>query len=380
MARAPLIALILVVSWSAFAASPDDPLPIRGQLPFKLLFLEPAPAAADIEPYLEARFSLHATYENTLVASDALVNEFDRIGMATYNGQVTLPILESIASGQPSGTAYILDGESLRTVLDARVGVARRLELGIEVPFLSHGRGFLDGPIDSFHDRFHLPDGGRPGFAHDEFRAGYVGDGQTVYLDEPPGGFRVGDIAVSATGVLLRPRARIPAVTAALSVKLPTGDYRDLTGSGSTDYGLAVRLTRKWRRFTLHLGSAFNRVGDWRLAPGLPLHTTRDLYGSIAFAARPRMHLIGQAIRTSGPFPFRPGNDLGKVAMEMSVGFRYRLPGGLDLEWAVIENLEPYYNTPDIGSFLGIRYRAAPKGARPGPTPGAFQAKPLKNR
>ena len=362
MARAPLIAMIFMISWSAFASSSDDPLPIRGQLPFKLLFLEPAPAAADIEPYLEARFSLHATYENTLVASDALVNEFDRIGMATYNGKVTLPILDSIASGQPSGTAFILDGESLRTVIDARVGVARRLELGIEVPFLSHGRGFLDGPIDSFHDRFHLPDGGRPGFAHDEFRAGYVGDGQTVYFDEPPGGFRLGDIVVSVTGVLLRPRARIPAITASLSAKLPTGDYRELSGSGSTDYGLGVRLTRKWTRFTFHLGSAFNRVGEWRLAPGLPLHTTRDLYGSIAFAARPRMHLIGQAIRTSGPFPFRPGNDLGKVAMEVSVGFRYQLPGGLDLEWAVIENLEPYYNTPDIGSFLGIRYRTAPDG------------------
>src|SRR6185503_1170842 len=96
MARALLLALLLVIPWSVFASSPDDPLPIRSQLPFKLLFLEPAPAAAGIEGDSEARVSLHATYENTLVASDALMNEFERNGMAVYNGRVTLPILTSI--------------------------------------------------------------------------------------------------------------------------------------------------------------------------------------------------------------------------------------------------------------------------------------------
>lgn len=376
MTRAPLIALLVTISCSAFASSPDDPLPIRSQLPFKLLFLEPAPAAAGIEPDREARFSLHATYENTLVASDALVSEFERNGMAAYNGRVTLPILTSTAAGQPSGTAYVLDGETLRTVLDARVGVGRRIELGIEVPFLSHGRGFMDGPIDSFHDQFHLPDGGRTGFAHDQFRAGYVGDGQTIYLDEPPGGMRLGDIVVSATGLLVPDRARGLAVTASLSAKLPTGSWRDLTGSGSMDYGLALRLTRKWTRSTLHLGWAMNHLGEWKLAPGLDLHRTRDLFGAYTFAAAPGFHLVGQAIRTSGPFPFRSGNDLGKVAMEVSAGFRYRLPRGFDLEWALIENLEPYYNTPDIGTYLGLRYRTAPDTTLGGTLLGPTQPTP----
>jgi len=362
MARVRLLALLLTVPWSVFASSPDDPLPIRSQLPFKLMFLEPAPAAAGIEGDSEARVSLHATYENTLVASDALVNEFERNGMAVYNGRVTLPILTSIAAGQPSGTAYVLDGETLRTVLDARVGVSRRVEVGIEVPFLSHGRGFMDGPIDSFHDHFHLPDGGRTGFAHDQFRAGYVGDGQLVYFDEPPAGIRLGDIVVSATGLLVPPGVRGSAVTASFSAKLPTGSWRALAGSGSMDYGVALRLSRKWRRSALHLGAALNRLGDWKLAPGLPLHSTRDLFVAYAFAARPRFHLVGQAIRTSGPFPFRFGNDLGRVSMEVSAGFRYHLPRGFDVEWALIENLEPYYNTPDIGSFLGLRYRTAPEG------------------
>jgi len=59
----------------------------------------------------------------------------------------------------------------------------------------------------------------------------------------------------------------------------------------------------------------------------------------------------------------RSGNDLGKVAMEMSAGFRHRLPRGFELEWSFIENLEPFYNTPDIGTFVGLNYRSGPATA-----------------
>lgn len=364
MIRIPLVAfLVLILQGSVFASGPDDPLPVRGQLPFKLLFLDPAPAAADLEPAGEARLALNATYENTMVATDELVHMFGETGFATYDGRVTLPVLTSVAGNQPSGTAYILDGETLRTVLDARVGIARRLEIGIEVPFLSHGRGFLDGTIDSFHDRIHLPDGGRTGFAHNEFRAGYVGNGETVYFDEPPGGFRLGDIVVSVAGMLVRQRGRRPTVSGSLSAKLPTGGFRELHGSGSADYGGALRISRRWGRASLHAGSAYNVLGEWRLAPGVPLHNSRSLYAALAFSATPRIHLVAQALRTSGPFPFRSGNDLGRVAMEIALGFRYHLPGGVALEWALVENLEPYYNTPDIGTFFGVRYRTLP--ARP---------------
>ncbi len=364
MIRVPLVAvLVLALQGSVFASGPDDPLPVRGQLPFKLLFLDPAPAAADLEPAGEARLALHATYENTMVATDELVHLFGETGFAAYDGRVTLPVLTSVAGSQPSGTAFILDGETLRTVLDARVGIARRLEVGIEVPFLSHGRGFLDGPIDSYHDRIHLPDGGRTGFAHNEFRAGYIGNGETVYFDEPPGGFRLGDIVVSVAGMLVRQRGRMPAVSGSLSAKLPTGGFRELQGSGSADYGGALRISRRWGRATLHAGSAYNVLGEWRLAPGVPLHNSRSLYAAFAFSATPRIHLVAQALRTSGPFPSRSGNDLGKVAMEIAAGFRCHLPGGVALEWALVENLVPYYNTPDVGTFFGVSYRTLP--ARP---------------
>lgn len=364
MLRALLLAsFVMTIPGVVSASDLDDPFPLRDQLPFKLLFLDQAPAGADVQPARGARFALSAAYENTMVATDDLVLLFERTGAATYDGRVTLPVLKSIATVQPSDSSYILDGETLRTVLNARVGLTPGLEIGVELPFLTHSSGFLDGFIDSFHSRLSLPEGGRTGFAHNQFRAGYIGDGETVYFDRPPDGFRLGDIVLSITGALLRERSRAPAVNATLSAKFPTGDFKTLDGSGSVDYGGALRVSKRWGRSAIHGGYAFNVLGDWRLAPGLPIKDSRSLFVAYAYSPTPRTSLIGQVLRTGGPFPFRPGNDLGKVAMEVFAGFRHRPPRGPCLESGFIENIDPFYNTPDIGAFVGFTYSMPPAGA-----------------
>jgi len=366
MLRALILASCFMAVPGAVSASDlDDPFPFRDQLPFKLLFLDQPPAGADIQPARGARFAVSTAYENTMVATDDLVLLFERTGFATYDGRVTLPVLQSIATVQPSRSSYILDGETLRTVLNARVGVMPGLEVGVELPFLSHSGGFLDGLIDSFHSRFSLPEGGRKGIAHNQFRAGYVGDGQTVYFDRPPEGFRPGDIVLSVTGALQRERRGAPAVNATLSAKIPTGDFKTLDGSGSLDYGGAIRVSKRWGRSAAHGGYAFNVLGDWRLAPGLPIKNSRSIFAAYAFSPTPRTSLVGQVLRTGGPFPFRPGNDLGKVAMEVFAGFRHRLSRGPCLESGFIENIDPFYNTPDIGVFLGFTCSTPAAGTGP---------------
>src|SRR2546428_10271357 len=178
MLRALLLAsLVMTVPGTVSASDLDDPFPLRDQLPFKLLFLDQAPAGADVQPARGARFAISATYENTMVATDDLVLLFERTGTATYDGRVTLPVLKSIATVQPSGSSYILDGETLRTVLNARVGLTSGLEIGIELPFLIHSGGFLDGLLDSVHRRFRPTECGRSSFDHKQARCGYISDG-----------------------------------------------------------------------------------------------------------------------------------------------------------------------------------------------------------
>ena len=95
----------------------------------------------------------------------------------------------------------------------------------------------------------------------------------------------------------------------------------------------------------------------------------RSAFGAYAFSISARSAMVVQVLRTSGPFHYRPGSDLGRTAMEAAFGARHRLIGGRILEWAIIENLDRYQNTPDIGVFLGLTLREAggKGGSRPWP-------------
>jgi len=173
---------------------------------------------------------------------------------------------------------------------------------------------------------------------------------------------------IAPVQALLLDRGRTPALGATLSAKLPTGDYRHLDGSGSFDWSLALRLSKRLGRFTWHGGYSRARLGPWRLAPAVDVRDSRSLFAACVFAATPDTSLILQARRSSSPFPFRQGNDLGRVAMDVMAGFRHRLPKRIDLEWSLIENIDSYYNTIDVGVFFGI---ALPLGPPAPPAAGA---------
>ena len=306
---------------------------------------------------------LSLTHENTHAGTDSLINAFEADDFATADGLVTEPILQAIAAATDGSTAFFIDGETLRLVLEGAMAIGTRLELGLEVPFLLHTAGRFDGIIDSYHDALNLPDGGRSGFARYKFVGGYVGDGESVFVEGTPGGTGLGDIVLFGRVALVRGVGRWPAIAGSLSVKFPTGDPERLEGSGRADYGAGLQLSKRLRRSTFHLGYGYTSIGDWSLAPKLPLEDIRSLLGAYAFSWTPRVVFIAQFLRTNGPFPFRSGSDLGRTADELTLGFRHTLGRDTQLEWAIIENLSSEFSSPDIGLFLGLTFQTGPPAA-----------------
>ncbi|HEU4400564.1 MAG TPA: DUF3187 family protein [Candidatus Polarisedimenticolia bacterium] len=344
----------LLTSTAAYASDLDDPFPLRNQLPFNLLLLNQTPVTARLLPPGQVRLALTLTYENTQAASDGLVRLFQADNFATYGGRVTLPVLETVAAGEPGRSAFILDGETLRATFGLRVGLTSRVEAGLEIPVLLQSGGFLDSIIDGYHDRFNFPDGGRSAFARNQYVAGYVGDGEAFFLAGAPSGPGLGDIVISARASVLGETRRRPAVAAGVTGKLPTGSAARLRGSGSFDYAGSIQASKGIGRSTLHAGFLETVVGDWEIAPKIPLRNTRSLFATYVFSATARTSLIAQTLRSSSPFPFRTGSDLGRVAWELAAGFRHRLPKEVDFECALIENIDRNQNTPDIGVFFGL--------------------------
>ncbi len=370
--------LALAVAGLAFCAGLtrgselDDPFPLRNQLPFNLLFLDQTPVDARLLAPRQVRLAVNIAYESTMVATDDLTGAFRQDDFEMYDGRVSLPVLRAVAEGTPGRSAFILDGETMRVALRLRRGVAPRFELGLEVPLLFHSGGFLDSTIDSYHARFDQPDGGRSAFAQDLFQVGYVGDGEVVFYDRAPNGPGLGDIVVSGRTMLVRGARSRPWVGSSVSLKVPTGSATRLRGSGGWDCGISLQVSQPIGRATVHGGYGYTLLGGWSIAPGVPLNDSRSLYGAYSFAVTPRSSLIAQVLRSTGPFDYRSGSDLGRVAMEFAVGFRHRLPRGLMVDWALIENIDHYLNTPDVGAFLGVS-RAADRSLGPGQPSASIQ-------
>lgn len=123
------------------------------------------------------------------------------------------------------------DGESYRTTLVFRQGLARGYEWGFDLPYTAHEGGFLDHTIYEWHDFFGLPQGGRGSVPNNQLQFQYVRNG-IVLLDLKQATSGVGDLRLHG--------ARRLGTHSALraTLKLPTGDSRELLGSGAADLAL----------------------------------------------------------------------------------------------------------------------------------------------
>jgi len=138
--------------------------------------------------------------------------------------------------------ALELDGETLRLTLVLRYGLPNRMEIGLDIPHVSHDGGVTDGFIDAFHDVTGFPIAPNP---KEKYRMVYSYSRERVSqvdIREPTSG--VGDLLLSFGYQLAGEETEAPrAIAVRAGLKLPTGDAGTLRGSGSTDFSLRLAAT-----------------------------------------------------------------------------------------------------------------------------------------
>jgi hypothetical protein len=245
----------------------------------------------------------------------------------------------------------IIDGETTTVALSVRRRILDRLELGIDVPYVRHSGGFLDGFIKDWHDLFGLSNARREG-PEDQLRHSYVSNGTTLAgLDSSVSG--IGDIQLSAAVPFSR-------VTVRASVKLPTGDPDKLTGSGAADFSLGVYGSRVYtfRGRDLSL-SGF--VGGLALGDGdvLPeLQRSFVPYGGLAlrWQATERFGLATQ-LSMQGSYIDTDFDDIGGNTLQLGFGADYRA-GDFLWRFAFAEDLNAQA-TADFAMQLSVRYSSS---------------------
>ena len=264
---------------------------------------------------------------------------------------MSVDITNDADDSESDSDQLIIDGETTTIALSVRRRVHERLELGIDVPYVRHSGGTLDGFIKDWHSMLGLSNARRDG-PNDQLRYTYISDGTTLFgIDSSVSG--IGDVQLSAA----MPFGNL---TVRAAVKLPTGDTDKLTGSGATDVSLGVYGSHVYtfRERDLSL-SGF--VGGLALGDGdvLPEFQRSFVpYGGVAlrWQATGKFGLATQ-LSMQGSYFDTHFDDIGGNTTQLGFGADYRAG---DFLWrlAIAEDINASA-TADVGMQLSVRYAAA---------------------
>lgn len=251
--------------------------------------------------------------------------------------------------------SLLFDGETNRFSVTWRRGITRRLELGVELPWVLHESGNLDSFIDRWHDIFGLPEGIRDERPKDRLLFRYRDGTRLLTMERNAGG--PGDVRLLGGWRLDGGTNNSSALR--FSVKLPTGDSDSLLGSGSADVSLGLVGDRSRLMGTDRLGGFYRISAIWLGAHDIGTRRNKNLVGQvsggISYGLTPRSSLALQALLRS-PVYDSDVSPLGDFAASVTMGVRFRMPHGYSLAFAVGEDIHPH-SMPDVTFSMQLQAR-----------------------
>jgi hypothetical protein len=268
---------------------------------------------------------------------------------------------------------YVIDGE-VRTVTGSlRLGLFDRIELGINLPYQWRGGGVMDSFIDGFHDAFSLPGADRSRVPENRYQVtGRLPNGQPFAYDHAGTGFS--DLILESRVKLTEGGSYVPAVTAGLLFRLPTG-RRTFDLSDGVDVSLTLDLAKRLGArspFVLYMGGALTYYAHAHLQ-GLTQYRVRgqfhlglewELNAWISFVVHcwiesPRQRKLFRDLndQTFGSPTFDSDLLVGNYVTLIAGGFKFEPREGWRFEVGILENLVDPETTADFGVLLNASVR-----------------------
>lgn len=275
-------------------------------------------------------------------------------------GLLALDIANNSYDWDTAQEKLTLDGESERMTLALRYGIARGMEVGVDVPVVAYSGGIFDGFIEEWHRVFGLPQGNRTETKEDHLLFQYDKNGQErLRMDNST--VRIGDVRVSGGWQLYRDGSANPkALALRASLKLPTGSSSRLTGSGSTDLALWLSGSSDYPLSWGH-ATVFGAVGGMAMTDGDVLKDQRENlvgFGSLGAGWSP-MEKFALKAELSSHTAFYKDSDmkpLSSPAVVLIFGGTYAFSPATALDIALAEDLN-VNASPDVALHLGLSHR-----------------------
>lgn len=264
----------------------------------------------------------------------------------------------NFTNDQTPRESILLDGESTRISLDARYGISKNFEVGLAIPYLIEGGGFMDGFIDWYHDTFGFADAGRGQAPKNRLLYQYQKDRRVLLqVDKPSHG--IGDLQLLG-GLQLYRSASKPsrAISLRTSLKLPTGDSRQLHGSGSTDLSLWITAGEDFRPGIGHM-TLFGAGGLMGMTEGDVLKDQQRNwvgFGVLGLGWSPA-RWIAFKIQANGHTSFYKDSELEQLngnPVQLTLGGTLAFSENIHLDLGVTEDLLTR-SSPDVVFHLALR-------------------------
>lgn len=193
-------------------------------------------------------------------------------------------------------------------------------ELDLDIPLLYFGAGFMDGPLETYHDAFGFADYGRGSRPNNDFLYEVRRDGKLIV--EGKSGARLGDIRLAVK------KSLVSADDYKLSLKgdieAPVSSAEKGYSNGSLDAGISLLLDK---------GITDNIMTHWNLGAVFPgdirAHEKVDLrnfiFGGLAIETMLKENL-GLLLQFHGQSEIYPDTDISAVdgtAFLIAIGGRY---------------------------------------------------------
>jgi hypothetical protein len=262
----------------------------------------------------------------------------------------------------------LLDGETHTLSARLQYRLTRRFQAGIDIPWISHSGGFMDGTIEAWHEFFGLPEGIRPFTPNNQLSYVFAANGtESLRFENSASGF--GDIRLSgafeAWGIdapLDASYLRRMPLKLTFNVKVPTGDIDKLTGSGNTDLaaGLGVRSPRTpGARFNWWFDAGLVWPGDVDIAG---LDTSGPIFYYDAARSWRLARPLDLLVQVAGNSPiYQAGiNNIGRPVAQLGLGGLWHASKEFGLRFGFFEDIRSS-SAPDFGFELTLIFSPSGK-------------------
>jgi hypothetical protein len=233
--------------------------------------------------------------------------------------------------------SVLVDMEMAVVDLGLRYGLTPRLTLSLSQPAARMSDGFLDGPLEAYHNAFGFPNYDKDTRPKDDF-AYFIRKNGRDWFKADPDGWHLMDTTLGGEWQALSGAG--PEISILYQLQLPTGEDESGFGSGSFDHSLMLPSVFKRKPFRFFLTPGVHLPGQPEtVAADIQTRPFASLLMGTSYAYDADLSLVIQINGYTSPLEKTGIPKLDNGSLELGLGFHYRLARGVGMEFAFTEDL-----------------------------------------